>query len=193
MRDICYVLAAGGKRTRIEVRTPNNLVPRMSPDGRSVMYLVWDDAGDLSLQAVRRPAGDAGWSRATPLFTVPSTNTGSADWSPDGRLIAYVQDSQLVRADADGKNPRPIAAMPADFLPFFTRWGGDSRTVYFSGARTDGRYLIYAVPVAGGPPREVAHSEGPTFQNFRFTFNVRGSMLSLPGRPAERHLDGGHA
>ena len=25
--------------------------------------------------------------------------------------------------------------------------------------------------------REVAHSEGPTFQNFRFVFNVRADVL----------------
>ncbi|MGH7497397.1 MAG: protein kinase domain-containing protein [Gemmatimonadales bacterium] len=177
IRDIYYVPAAGGKRTRIEVGTPNNLTPRLSPDGRSVMYIVWGEEGDLSVQAVGRPAGDSGWTRATPLFTVPSTNTGSPDWSPDGRWISYVQGSQLFRADADGKNPQPIGTIPADFLPFFTRWGGDSRLVYFSGARTDGSYLIYAVPAEGGPLREVAHSEGPTFQNFRFTFNVRGSKL----------------
>ena len=77
------------------------------------------------------------------------------------------------------RTARPIASLPADFLPFFTRWGGDSRLVYVSGARTDGSYLIYAAPAAGGPPREVAHSEGPTFQNFRFTFNVHGNQLYL--------------
>ncbi len=179
IRDIYYVPAAGGKRTRIEVRTQNNLVPRLSPDGRSVMYLVWGDEGDLSVQAVRRPAGDSGWSRAAPLFTIPSTNSGSADWSPDGRWISYVQGSELSRADADGKNRQPIATLPADFLAFFTRWGGDSRLVYVSGARTDGSYLIYAAPAEGGPLREVAHSEGPTFQNFRFTFLVRGNQLYL--------------
>jgi hypothetical protein len=39
--------------------------------------------------------------------------------------------------------------------------------------------LIYAAPAEGGPLREVAHSEGPTFQNFRFTFLVRGNQLYL--------------
>ncbi len=177
VRDLYLVPAAGGKRERIEVATPNNLAPRLSPDGRAVLYTVWGDEGGLSVQAVRRPVGDSGWSRATPLFTVPSITTGSADWSPDGRWISYVQGTQLFRADADGKNPQPIATIPADFSPFWTRWGGDSRLVYYSGTKTDGSYLIYAVPATGGPVREVAHSEGPTFQNFRFVFNVRANML----------------
>jgi len=49
--------------------------------------------------------------------------------------------------------------------------------IYYSGLRVDGTYLIYAVPAAGGPPREVAHSEGPTYQNFRFSFDVHGNTL----------------
>jgi hypothetical protein len=36
-----------------------------------------------------------------------------------------------------------------------------------------------AAPAAGGSTREVAHSEGPTYQNFRFVFNVRGDTLYL--------------
>ena len=33
------------------------------------------------------------------------------------------------------------------------------------------------MPAAGGPPREVAQSEGPTYQNFRFSFDVRDNTL----------------
>jgi hypothetical protein len=44
-------------------------------------------------------------------------------------------------------------------------------------AGVDGGYRIFAAPAAGGPAREVAHSEGPTYQNFRFVFNVRGDSL----------------
>ena len=38
---------------------------------------------------------------------------------------------------------------------------------------------MYAFPVNGGAPRELAHSEGPTYQNFRFTFDVTGNTLYL--------------
>jgi len=88
-----------------------------------------------------------------------------------------MRGTELYRADAEGRNPQPLATLPADFLPFYTRWGADSRLIYHSGIMPDGRYLIYAVPVAGGSPREVAHSEGPTYQNFRFTFELRGDTL----------------
>ncbi|MGH7536344.1 MAG: protein kinase domain-containing protein, partial [Gemmatimonadales bacterium] len=177
VRDLYMVPSAGGQRTRIVVPTPNNLTPRLSPDGRSVLYAVWGEGGDLSIHAARRSAGDSDWSRTTPLFALPSIITGSAAWSPDGKWISYVRDSLLLRADAEGRNPQPIATIPAGFVPFYTRWGDDSRSVYNSGVKPDGSYLVYAAPVAGGPQREVAHSEGPTYQNFRFTFSVRGDTL----------------
>ena len=176
IRDLYIAPSAGGQRTRIVVPTPNNVVPRLSPDGRSVLYTVWGD-GANSQSAARRSAGDSGWNRTTPLFTLKNTSLGA--WSPNGRWISYIRDTQVIRADADGRNPQPIATLPADYLPFYVRWGGDGRLVYYSGSKTDGSYLIYAVPAAGGPPREVAHSEGPTYQSFRFPFSVRAGALYL--------------
>ena len=176
LRDLYILPSAGGQRTRIVVPTPNSLAPTLSPDGRSVLYTVWGD-GDVSQGAARRLAGDSGWNRTTPLFTLKNSST--AAWSPNGRWIAYVRGTQLIRADADGRNPQAIATIPADYLPFYTRWGGDSRLVYCSGSKTDGSYLIYAAPAAGGRLREVAHSEGPTYQNFRFYFSVRDDVLYL--------------
>jgi Tol biopolymer transport system component len=119
-------------------------------------------------------------------LTVGSSANGG-DWSPDGKWIAYAQGNQLFRAEPDGKNPFALATFPADFSPFFIRWAQDSRLVYFNGLRVDGTYLIYAVPAAGGRPREVVHSEGPSYQNFRFSFNARGNTMytSLADRQSD--------
>ena len=171
-RDLFEVPLAGGKRTRIEVPTANNLAPRISPDGRSVLYTVWGDQGDITVQAARRPEGDSGWERLTPVFSLPSIINGGADWSPDGRWVAWTVAGRLYRADADGRNRRVIGEIGADLAPFYTRWKGDSKVVYYSAVRNDGTYVINAVPVAGGATREVAHSEGPTYQSFRFVFSV---------------------
>ena len=177
VRDLYVIPFAGGQRTRIEVATRNNLAPRLSPDGRTVLHNLWGEGGEYSIAAVRRQAGESGWGRTTPVFTLPAIVSGGHDWSPDGRWISYARGSQILRAGADGENPQPIATLPAGFQPFYTRWTGDGRRVYFSGVTADGGYRIFAVPAAGGPAREVAHSEGPTYQNFRFGFNVRGDTL----------------
>jgi serine/threonine-protein kinase len=177
VRDLYVIPFAGGQRTRIEVATRNNLAPRLSPDGRTVLHTLWGEGGEYSIAAVRRPARESGWGRTTPVFTLPAIVSGGHDWSPDGRWISYARGSRILRAGADGENPQPIATLPAGFQPFYTRWAGDGRRVYFSGVTADGGYRIFAVPAAGGPAREVAHSEGPTYQNFRFVFNVRGDTL----------------
>jgi hypothetical protein len=128
------------------------------------------------MNGVRRVAADSSWSRTIPLFKVASS--GSGDWAPDGKSIAFIGSAAgLYQVDADGKNPHLLSAFPPGFTPFFARWPAEGRLIYYSGIKADGTYLIYAVPAQGGRSREVAHSEGPTYQNFRFTFDVRGDTL----------------
>jgi Tol biopolymer transport system component/tRNA A-37 threonylcarbamoyl transferase component Bud32 len=177
VRDLYVVPAAGGSRVRIQVPTPNNLAPRISPDGRSVMYTVWGETGELTVQASRRAPGDAGWGGMTHSFTLQGNLTGAADWSPDGHWLAWVRDTMLLRSQSDGREPRTIGTIPRDFTLFYLCWPANSREVYYSGTSTDGVYHIYQVPADGGPTREVARSEGPTYQNFRFDFDVHGRTL----------------
>jgi Tol biopolymer transport system component len=177
VRDLYMVPAGGGARIRIPVATTNNLAPRFSPDGRSLLYTVWGDEGDVSVQTIRREPGARGWEGAKPELKASAITTGAGDWSPDGRWVSYISGGALRRVDADGRNTATIATLPQDLTPFYSRWGGDGREVYVSGSRPDGTYLVYAFPVGGGSPREVAHSEGPTYQNFRFSFDVIGKTL----------------
>jgi serine/threonine-protein kinase len=174
-RDLYLVPSGGGRRSRIEVKSQNNLALRFSPDGRTLLFSEWRAVGEPYVHAVSRAAKDSEWNRTTPIFSLPAT--GGGDWSPDGRWIAYLRRDGVFRAGADGKNSRRLAAFPADFTPFFVRWSQDSRSIYYSGIKVDGTYVISEVPVAGGRPREVAHSEGPSYQSFRFTFHVRGRTL----------------
>jgi Tol biopolymer transport system component len=176
IRDFYIVPSDGGRRTRIEVPSENNLAIRFSPDGQSVLYIDQGADGTTFIRAARRPAGDSGWSRMTPFF-VAGPNASPGDWSPDGRWVAYAQGGRLYRADRDGKNARAIATIPADLAPFWTRWSQDGRLVYYSGLKLDGKYLIYAVPSQGGVAREVVHSEGPSYQSFRFSFLVHDNTL----------------
>jgi eukaryotic-like serine/threonine-protein kinase len=179
VRDLYLIPSTGGQRARIEVATPNNLVPRFSPDGRSVLYTIWSADGGFSVAASRRSAGDSGWNRTTRLFRLPSILNGAGDWSPNGKWVCYIRDTEVFRVEGDGQHSQPIARLPPDFIPFYARWSTDGRLVYFSGINADGTYLIYAVDPSGGRLAEVAHSEGPSYQNFRFPFQVRDTMLYI--------------
>ncbi|MGH7512344.1 MAG: hypothetical protein ACREOQ_05395, partial [Gemmatimonadales bacterium] len=178
VRDVYLVPAEGGTRTRVPLATTNNLVPRFSPDGRSLLYTIWGDDGSFSVRAVRRSADGSGWERASQLFKVPSFTTGGGDWSPDGKRVTFIQGTQVFRIEIGSDHPPElVVSMPAGFTPFYTRASPDGRNVYISGVRADGTYLIYVCPADGGAPREVAHSEGPTYQNLRFPFNLHGNRL----------------
>jgi eukaryotic-like serine/threonine-protein kinase len=173
-RDLYLIPAKGGTRTRIEVQTQNNLAPQLSPDGRSVLYSEWGVRGEPRIEAASRPATDAGWGRMAPLFTLSAT---WGEWSPDGKSLAFLRRTALFRAEPDGKNPRQLLALPAGFSPLYMHWSGDSRLIYYSGIKVDGTYLIYEVPATGGRALEVVHSEGPSYQNYRFNFRVHGRTL----------------
>jgi serine/threonine-protein kinase len=177
VRDLYMMPAEGGARVRIPVATTNNVAPRLSPDGRSLLYIVWGEEGDVSVRTIRREPGGTGWGGAKGGLKVPAITAGGADWSPDGRWICYINGGELRRAAPDGRDTATIARLPQDFTPFYGRWSGDGREVYVSGNRPDGTYLVYGFSVGGGAPREVAHSDGPTYQNFRFSFDVIGNTL----------------
>jgi Tol biopolymer transport system component len=179
VRDLYVIPADGGPRARIAVPTTNNLIPRFSPDGRWLLYLLWEDDGGSSVQTAQRPAGATGWDQVKLGLKVPSLVTGGPDWSPDGRWFCYLNAGALRRAAPTGDDTATVALLPKDLTPIFARWARDGREIYVSGTRPDGSYLVYVFPVGGGPPREVAHSEGPTYQNLRFTFDVSGNTLYL--------------
>jgi serine/threonine-protein kinase len=179
VRDLYVMPAMGGQRTRIEVPTLNNLNPRLSPDGRAMLYALWGDGGEMSVAVARRPGDDPDWHRAIPAFVVPSMVPGGADWTPDGQWATYINSARIMRVAAGGGAPQVLMTLPAGFQPFYTRWAEDGNALYVSGVMPDGSYRILATPPAGRPIREVAHSEGPTYQNFRFVFTVRRDTLYL--------------
>lgn len=170
-RDLYVIPSAGGQRERVEAATENNFAPHLSPDGQAMVYNCPRPEGGR-LCATRRSTNPA---QTSSLFIILAA--GSPDWSPDGLRISYVQANRLFWVAPDGKDPRGLRPLPAGFASFYTRWSRDSRTIYLSGLTADGRLLVYAASLGGGPLREVAHSEGPTYQSYRFGFDVHGSTL----------------
>src|SRR5262249_41089925 len=141
VRDLYVIPADGGPRIRIPVPTTNNLVPRFSPDGRSLVYLVWEDEGGASVHTAQRPPGATSWDGVKAGIKLASATTGGGDWSPDGRWFCYVGAGELRRATPDGRDTATLAPLPRGLAPIFARWRGDGREIYVSGIRPDGTYL----------------------------------------------------
>ena len=86
--------------------------------------------------------------------------TPSADWSPDGTRLAYVNDSAGVRAlyvaAADGSGAREVARQPASEVWGPVLWVSRDEIAFFSRAARSSSSLIRVVPVDGGAERVLA-------------------------------------
>jgi dipeptidyl aminopeptidase/acylaminoacyl peptidase len=137
-----------------------------SPDSRAIVYShvarpEVDDWPSADLSIVEVATG-----RVTPLAT---TAAAEADprYSPDGRWIAFVASdapptwatTQRVNVVAStGGLPRPLAPTFDEQVDLLD-WSADGQRIYFTEARRT-RTALVALPVAGGPPEDVAVADG---------------------------------
>jgi Tol biopolymer transport system component len=175
LRELFVMPASGGAPEPVRTKTTNNISPTWAPTGEALAYNSMDA---LVACIVSRKANSRSWQEtSTKLFPA---GTQGIQWSPDGRWIAYAINDSIAVAPADGGSPPREIAVPLGFSNFaYTRWSPDSRTIYFSGLMPDARFLVYAVSPTGGPLREVAHSDGPSFQTYRFSMDIQGNTLYL--------------
>lgn len=113
----------GGESSPIPTPFPNTSLQDISPDGASLL---------LSSYTGAEPE--------RPLWTMPAAGgsprrLGSivghdATWSPDGRWLAYVNNSELFVAGSDGAQPRKLLS-PASVLAY-PCWSPDSHRLRFT-------------------------------------------------------------
>ncbi|HXQ28521.1 MAG TPA: protein kinase [Gemmatimonadales bacterium] len=122
---------------------------------------------------------DGSWSRPTLLaptgWDTSSTLSGSAEVSPDGRLIG---------CDCGGVALFPLAGGPLRVLAPIQRpaqiegidWSSDERLLYY--LYSDSTALsIRSIPVAGGTPRVLVRLDDPTRPWHRYGFRARGGRF----------------
>ena len=113
--------------------------PRVSPDGRSLVFDSIDSAGTARAWLLRLDE--------TKAHPIPgSEGLQRAYWSPDGREIVFVADGKIQRLLASGGTPTIVCPAPggADLS-----WGAKGE-VLLDGATTDS---LRMVPAAGGELR----------------------------------------
>jgi dipeptidyl aminopeptidase/acylaminoacyl peptidase len=115
--------------------------PKISPDGKRVVYEVvstnWEDNSfDRNLWIADVASGDV-----RPLTTAKKSSSG-AEWSPDGRWIAFTSDRpaqisgspadkrQIYVIAADGGEAQQLTKVESDVSGF--EWSPDSRRIAFS-------------------------------------------------------------
>jgi dipeptidyl aminopeptidase/acylaminoacyl peptidase len=115
-----FVLPAGGQ-TPVPTRTPTidqSLemhsvgAPRISPDGRRVVYEQTRTDWESNTFATDLWIADAATGERH-LLTVASKSSSGAAWSPDGRWIAFLSDRPAPMAGSPA-DKRQVYVMPAD-------------------------------------------------------------------------------
>src|SRR5579872_123680 len=168
-RELAYVLYRAGAPCTLVIRPMTGGEPqtlgRCQTDERS--EVVWSRAGDV-LYFVDRPSRSASErimrlviaTGARSDFTHPPAGTvgdGDIGLSPDGRWMSFnrqinrVTEALMVR-DLQSGAERVLDGMCGGMDP--GGWTNDSRTILLAG-RVNGDNVIWAYPVAGGPPTHV--------------------------------------
>ena len=102
-----------------------------------------------------------------------------ADWSPDGRRLAYVaqsgDSSRIFVADADGGGAREVRQddLPAGWNGPLV-WVSSNEIAVHHRVPTASSYTLWIVPVDGGPRRLVTD---PADLNFPLAMQPHGSLL----------------
>lgn len=154
--DIYFIVARKGNELRLTGEDGIDSQPYFAPDLRRVFFTRRPPAGrdeiwsmDLDGNDERRILG-----------------SGDADYrdpavGPADRRIAYTVNrggrSQVMIADADGGNPRPLTADRGSFRE--PAWSPDGNTLAIVG-EDGGRTRIFLVDVAGGSPRALTAAGG---------------------------------
>jgi len=149
--------------------------PRWSPDGNAI---VGRRRSDAALVVVRRV--NEVWSGEEILAS--QLGGSFADWSPDGRSIAYTGSAGLMVVDSLTKATRTLVDRRAsvdDELDtsaggqYYPQWASDGRAVYFIQLDESG---IYRVPALGGPAR-LAMRFDSVHPWHHYGFRVRGGRF----------------
>jgi Tol biopolymer transport system component len=125
---------------------------------------------------------------------------GSADFSPDGRRIAFEsmrsgERQEIWVANADGSNATQLTRGPGR-IQGSPAWSPDGRRIVFDSQGADGHWGLYIIDVTGGPPRRITENPGdeniPQWsRNGRWVYfsGRRGGRAGIWRVPSEGGID----
>jgi Tol biopolymer transport system component/predicted Ser/Thr protein kinase len=126
----------------------------VSRDGRRLAYA--REILDTNIYRFRL-SGPPGRSSAPEKLIASTGIDGNAEYSPDGREIAFVSSrsgtEEIWIANADGSRPRQLTTIGGP-MTSNARWSPDGRTILFD-SRREGSADLYLVSSGGGAPRRL--------------------------------------
>jgi Tol biopolymer transport system component len=178
--DLFAVSPRGGRAHQLTFGDAFEANPRVSPDGKRVIFERYGSVGGAPSVWLMRTSG-GGARRLT-------AHGGVGAWSPDGEHIAYIgravlgtpSASRIYVADGEGRERRPLAAGTSP------TWAPDARTVAFIRVvrRSRGERDTIALIGAGGTGLKTILSLG-RHQLYGLTWSPHASRLAFLDATAE--------
>jgi tricorn protease len=148
-----------------------------APDGKSLLFASDRDGYEhlyllQSAEADHPKLTDAHSFKVTRLTDKPDADIG-ANFSPDGKRIAFVRAGKLWTMNPDGTDQK-LVINEAQVIDY--EWSPDSKWLCF--ARLDGSFAseLYIVPSSGGTPRNVTRY---ATYNTGITWSQRGKKIAF--------------
>ncbi len=138
-----WVAERGKPARRLTAAADREYSPRLSPDGKSLVYVTWNDRDGGHLMRAPVAGGPAvELSTAAAFYSQP-------EWSPDGSKIAFLMGSADAWLEADNVDGFEIRVMLAagGKSEVVTHVGGPNSAFTWSG---DGKRIYYNVAQMGG-------------------------------------------
>jgi TolB protein len=190
-----WVMNADGTNPQELTSAGDNYRPRWSPDGKELVFASNRDATpsqaadiDLAFGIYDLYVIDAdGAGPVRRLTFLPTTLDAEAEWSPDGRQIAFRSRREvdangdhycaIFVMNADGSDPRNLTPIPpgatfANWCNAFPTWSRNGRHILFHALRTTSdlglQLELYRIGADGtGEERLTFHSAGELFPAIR--------------------------
>ena len=173
---IFVIPALGGPPRKLLEFTPSqdcNPGLDWSPDGRFLLFS--NRSGDQPCSLQQLTIEDLS-VRQLSFPPVPSTGDGDAEYSPDGKSIAFIRDLKDIRdiyvMPASGGTARRVTF--DNRLMVGLAWTPDSREIVFSSNRGGASWGLWRVSVGGGAPERVSVGSEHAFMP---TVSLRGNRL----------------
>jgi Tol biopolymer transport system component len=137
--------------------------PRWSPDGRALLFT----GADRATHHVAAYVVEMDQERGVPVgqpkaiaLAHPSVDVNHAEWLPDNQRVALLMKEgpgrQLLGIVArDGGEPQIVHRFASEHDTSGLGVSPDGRQLAFVAPAADGRFQVFAIPVAGGEPRQV--------------------------------------
>jgi len=156
---IMVMSAGGGVPTAVTSSRANSVNPSWSPNGLALTFTS-NRAIPSPIWLLSRDSIGGAWHEAVPLTDFAC---GAPAWAPDGSGILCDAGNDLVFVSPRGheiwrRNLIPGSGLSGYGAPAYSR---DGRTIYLWGYDPDRAGGVWAIPVAGGPPRRIVRSDDP--------------------------------